>query len=337
VGQLLSGPVTALHQPTAIELDSALAQYKSYRVRRYRATTVAGELPGLLNLVDHMRARGVLYTCDLTPALVEEWFDGLDVQESTRVTRLGQTRSFVRFLRRNGWLAADPTALIRAQKPMPRVRDQLEAAELLDLLDRTEWPLHRALVALATNLALRANELRLLTVGDVNLGKYTIKVQIPKTRDAEVMPLTLELASELASWLRHYQEACPALTPRSFLLPSQYVDNVTGRTIYRHTQMVGRNYPAEVVAQALTRIGWDGDTGVHTVRRSLARIFFDDVEQRETFDSALLSTMSLLHHTRPEQTLAYIGRSRAQLARDRVLQGKSFLRRIANPGLTVVD
>jgi hypothetical protein len=64
----------------------------------------------------------------------------------------------------------------------------------------------------------------------------------------------------------------------------------------------------------------------------VARLFFDavlDEEGEQKFDEALLGTMRLLHHDRAETTLRYIGVDRQTRARDRFLQGRPFLTRLA--------
>jgi hypothetical protein len=113
-------------------------------------------------------------------------------------------------------------------------------------------------------------------------------------------------------------------------VPSQHV-GAQGVT-YRPDRSIGE--PEDVVKRALAKIGWDDvkGEGIHTVRRSVARLFFDAVladEGDEKFDEALLGCMRLLHHDRAETTLRYIGIDRQTLARDRFLKGRPFLTRIA--------
>jgi hypothetical protein len=96
-----------------------------------------------------------------------------------------------------------------------------------------------------------------------------------------------------------------------------------------------------VVKRALAKLGWEDvkGEGIHTVRRSVARIFFDAAEAEESFHEALLGTMRLLHHDRAETTLRYIGVDRQTLARDRFLRGRPFLTRLAHvpPTLRAVN
>jgi integrase len=182
------------------------------------------------------------------------------------------------------------------------------------------------------NLAVRGGEIKRMRWRDVHWTDQTIRVFVDKTNDVDDMPITQDLMNELAIWLANVGH------PRDsdFLICSQHIAP-SGTVTYRPGQSIAEPY--EPVKYALTQFGWDDvkQEGVHTVRRSMARLYFDMVEDGETFDSALLATMTLLHHTRPETTLTYIGRDRATLARDRILRGRPFLTSmVKRPELTVV-
>lgn len=320
-------------------LDDAMASYERWRSRDggFSPTTWAGEKGAVLSFVDHLHHMGASDVDEIGPDHCSGWFASLTVADATRVTRLAQIRSFLTFCVMHGWISKDPSWMLRAEKPLPEVRQRLTADELLGLIECTRFPAHRIIVALAANLGLRASEIRELRVGDVNLDTREIAVRIPKTREAEHMPITSELDTELRRWFDWYfSRHVTGLGKQSYLVPSQYRRGE--QVILRPGTMMGKAYPAEVIHWALEDLGWedtDGE-GVHTVRRSLARVFFDDVESGDGFDSALLATMSLLHHSRPETTLRYIGRDRAKLARDRILQGKPFLSRIAQHKVTTL-
>jgi integrase len=319
---------TTLRKPDAT-LRTALREYEHWRLHRanFSIKTWAGEKPGLLAFIDTMHTRGRTYVGSLTEEDVNAWWDSLSLAPSTQKTRLAQLRSFVKFCIARGWLERNPTVLLRAKVPAKGDRDRLEADELLTLVDLAETPRDRVLLALAANLGLRGGEISRLRLRDLNLRAETIRVHVDKTNEVDDMPLSAELAVELRHWLEEYgRNTC--YNPASFLVPSVYFDNYNQRWIYRHDKAFAEPY--RVVQGALTKMGWDTKgEGVHTVRRSVATLFFDMIEADETFDSALVATMALLHHARPEQTLEYVGRKRATMARDRVLKGHSFLSRLA--------
>lgn len=314
-------------------LPKALDEYEHWRVHEagFSLKTWGGEKPGLLAFVDFMASVGIHYVKDVGDFHVSAWWSDLGVAASTRSTRLHQLRSFLEYCIHRGWLEKDPTLLLRAPRPAARIRERLDAGELLNLIELARTPQNRIILALAANLGLRASEIRDLRLKDVHLANAELHVRPEKTRTAEdAMPISTELDMELRRWLDHYLEVCNP-TRLSYLVPSVYVDNQGDRTLYRHIRPIGQHYAAEVVKDALTRLGWENTLGegVHTIRRSVGRLFFDVKEQQESFDSALLATMELLHHTRSDTTLTYIGKSRGQATRDSVLKGKPFLSTLA--------
>lgn len=320
---------TVRHVPMG--LREALVRYERWRLldAKFSTQTWAGEKAGLLNFVDYMLRRDVEHTAEVTHDLVSDWWHTLRLADATRTTRLAQLRSFLGYCLKRGWLLYDPSALLRAPRPAALPRERLDAAELLALPEQATNPRDRALLALATNLAVRGMEIARLRVRDVNLGRSEIVVRIDKTTEVDVMPITYELGIELAKWLLVYN-LVPGFSNAAYLIPKLHLEPTHGRYTYYPSEPIRRPY--EVVKRALTAMGWESvkQEGVHTVRRSMARVYFDDVcATPAMFDSALLATMELLHHARPETTLQYIGRDRQKMARDMHLAGKPFLSRLA--------
>lgn len=314
-------------------LGDALAAFENWRLREadYSHKTWAGEKPGLLAFTDFMHELGVDHVHEITEDYASAWFAGIKARLSpaTVPTRLHQLRTFLRYCERQQWLVQDPTRFLRAVRPAPEQRDRLDADELLALLDGS-GPRDRILLALAANLALRGGEIRRLRVKDVDFEDGVILVRVDKTNENDAMPIGPDLEHELREWLFLYRAACPQVTPESYLVPAQYLSTINAVATYRPHRPIGEPY--ETVKRALERIGWEHtkQEGVHTLRRSVARLFFDMIEEEETYDSALLATMSLLHHNRPETTLRYIGRDRVVMARDRIMR-RPFLTRLSEP------
>jgi integrase len=309
-------------------LWEALQHYHHYRTTqgRFSPKTWMHEKSGLLAFADKMGADRTLDS--LTVEDLDDWWAWLEVAESTRKTRLSQLRSFLTYCREmRGWLDHDPTLMLRVGKTMPAQWRRLTAEELLSLLDVTADPWERIILALAMNLACRGSELAELRVRDVNLAADEISVRVDKTEQADVMPVTVELAAELQRWLAAYRLVCPDLTRDSYLIPSRFFQPSNNRVYYRHLQPY--KTPHRVVQAALGRLGWESSLreGVHTVRRSVARLFFDMVSAEGGESEAILQTMALLHHVEPRTTLRYIGYDRQVEARNATLKGKRFLTR----------
>jgi integrase len=307
--------------------------------------TWSGEAPGLLAFADYCAEAGVEQFWLLNTDLLEDWWANQQARlgEATVATRLHQLRSFLHWAMRKGWLVDDPTLLIRATPPAREERVRLDARGLLDLIEAADYPQHRIVLALCANLALRQAEIKTLLMRDLDLAKGELLVHIHKTRKTppDRMPITAELDGELRRWLDHYRAAQPGLTPDSHLVPSQHYTPLSGRVTYRPDRSVAE--PEDIVKRALTGLGWPEEAvkgeGIHLVRRSVARIYFDAAEAEESYHEALLGTMRLLHHDRPETTLHYIGVDRQTLARDRFLRGRPFLTRLAHvpPTLRAVN
>lgn len=309
---------------------TALHEYRHWRLvlTGHSPHTVKGEQPGLTWFADFMESIDIDVVSMCGPEHAAMWWEALDhLQPATRATRLAQLRSFLRFCVHKGWLSADPTLLLRARPVVHDPRLRLTADELLTVIDCAGSQRDRIVLALAVNLALRGGEISRLRIADVNLAANEMTVRVDKTHEIDIMPINADLRIELEQWLDHYQDNGTVLS-NSFLVPSMYT-GPTAREVYRSNRIYSEPYRA--VQQALRRAGFvvPRGEGVHTVRRSMARVYFDYIEDETSFDSALVATMSLLHHSRPETTLHYVGRNRASLARDRILKGKPFLRKLA--------
>lgn len=89
-------------------------------------------------------------------------------------------------------------------------------------------------------------------------------------------------------------------------------------------------HPERVVQDALRMAGVrvEPGEGVHTLRRSVARGFFDAAAEAG-YDGALRTTAALLHHQSTQTTELYLGIAADRLRRDATLRGQPFLTEIA--------
>ncbi len=84
--------------------------------------------------------------------------------------------------------------------------------------------------------------------------------------------------------------------------------------------------PALIIQRALSRqLGTETlrGEGVHTVRRSVARILFDQASEHG-HDNALRVAAALLGHSSTQTTEIYLGIDRDRQKRDEILRGKSL-------------
>lgn len=296
-----------------------------------------------------VRALGHLQVGSLTAAHLEDFLMGPDAPRWTMApSSYNKLRSrlsgFLKFCQRNGWLSVDPMAHLKARKVPARERFRLSPSELLALPDFADHPRDRALLILAMNTALRASEIRRIRLRDVDLSEGSLHVVITKSALEDSMPITTELDEALRPWLRWYAQHAGALRPDAYLFPAKApgcwrhdpdlirpgaVWTMGAGRVYEHGPLkpqVALSKPAVIVQRALRAAGHEisAGEGLHTIRRSLARAYFER-ESANGNDVALRATAALLHHKSTVMTEHYLGLDFEKVRRDRSLRGQPFL------------
>lgn len=321
---------------TTPKLSVALDDYMALRETSRAKSTCINDR-SLLNVF--VREMKDCQVHQLTHAKVEAWF----VKESKR--QLGssynkvrsRTKGFLDFCHRRGWIDIDPLAEVHPRKVVRRERFQLSPHELLELPHHAKTDRDRALILTAINTALRAIDLCGLRVRDVDLAGNSLHVYIHKSSKEDTLPITTELHDALSIWLRQYEEDAGPLQPDWFLFPRREPGHGRFQTTEQGQQYEFHVYGclipdkqvcnvAEIVKRAMRDAGhsFGSGEGAHTIRRSVARAFFDFNVERG-YDAALRATSALLHHSSSQVTEVYLGLSTEKLHRDDVLRGKSFL------------
>lgn len=125
---------------------------------------------------------------------------------STAARKLAAVKTFVRHLRRDGELEADPAALVRAprvEQRIPAHLSELEMTRLLETPDATS-PLgsrDRAILELFYASGLRLSELVGLDVQDVNLGARLVRV-LGKGAKERILPFNRSTLEAIQAYLR---------------------------------------------------------------------------------------------------------------------------------------
>lgn len=296
---------------------------------------------------------------DVTPAMVRDFFYGsggiMDVhtsttkgQEERAAVQAGTHNSYRSRLRVFlGWAKAhgytDSGVLMEDIDPMkvPRKRRQQPApALLLQLLDQAECAMHRAYLAVAVNTACRASEITALRVGDIDFQEGTLFVTVIKTKEEDDMPISADLDRELRVWLVEYAAALGRpLRDDDYLFPARtgntiathYFDEEQGKRVYVRTPFVYHpDRPVQrtekIVKSVLAALGLPTRyEGTHTLRRAVARAFFDSMAAETGYDNALRVVSALLHHANMSTTERYLGLSSERARRDQLLKGRPFL------------
>jgi integrase len=236
---------------------------------------------------------------------------------------------------RNDYLSlVDPLAEMKRQRMQPA------PGILLQLLDQAECAMHRAYLAAAVNTACRASELVNLRVGDVDFARGEVFVTVLKTKEEDEMPLTADLERELRAWFEEYAALLGRpLQADDYLFPARsgnqikthYLDEKTGNRVYERTPLVYHpDRPVErtekIVKSALAKLGLPTRyEGTHTLRRAVARAYFDQLAADAGYDAALRTVSALLHHSSMSTTERYLGLSSEKRRRDETMKGRPFL------------
>lgn len=241
-------------------------------------------------------------------------------------------RSFFRWCVERGLMKSSPMGTVVTRKGEKRERLHLSADQVMQLIESAPHPRDRMVIALGANTALRASEVTSLRIGDVDLDQGTLRAKITKSRIEDYRPITSDLDRELRRWLTFYAEECGTLDNDWYLCPAKYrfgfLRDEAGVQLDDYQRLrptVRLSHPHEVVQRGLARMGLPTrGEGLHTLRRSVGRLYFDTLRD-EGYDGALQSTKALLNHRNASTTELYLGLDPERRRRDESLKGKPFL------------
>jgi integrase len=271
---------------------------------------------------------GDIMLASITPVHIDDLFAHYGWKSSTRNLYLTYLQALFKWARAHKWMAKDscPTDGWHATK-IPRVRrTRVPVSEFAELLDSTEHPRDRAVIALGLFTFMRGGEMSTLRVSDLDLDDNRLVIYRHKTKDPDTLPVSAELHEEMVRWLNWYRADQGALRPGWHLVPAKhpshtYYDPATRQIAVDHTVLahLRPNSPLQrpytVVQRALAALGyetyWEGE---HTLRRSGARARADALRADLNRDSALMEVASMLGHSSTKITEHYIG---WELERDR--------------------
>lgn len=335
--------------PAPLRLSEALEAHLALRKVRLAPSSYEGEATVLRRF---LRFVGDLQCRNLTPEHVETYMASrlqpyTDSRGRIRPP-LGpcawnleakRLRPLAKYLARRGLTRHD---LLQNVDPMriPRVqRLQVGADRIVAMIENARDERDRALLAVLAGTALRHASVVLLRVGDVDLAGGTITAWASKTKESLTLPITADLDRDLRRWLACYSdEIGRPLDPEDYLLPAREsgrIDWVMGQDgrkakAYRFGDLVPSRPLARthnVVQQALHGIGLPTKgQGAHTLRRSVARLLFDRLNDTKGFDHSLRVVAALLGHSDVATTQTYLGISADRATLHEVLRGQSLLR-----------
>ncbi len=263
--------------------------------------TVAGYESDLSQFVafagDHTGKRGALQPKHLDLDTIRGFLGELHRRRQSRATvarKVSAVRTFFRYLRREGFVEADPAALVVAPKREQKVPAHLSLDEMSQLLDAPDGstPLgrrDRAILELFYASGIRLSELVALDLEDLNLSDRVVRV-MGKGRKERIAPFNQKAAAAIREWLKDRV----ALTRNDALFVNARGGRLTGRSVQRLV--------ARYVRSCSTRFG----ISPHALRHSFATHLLQA-------GADLRAIQELLGHVRLSTTQRYTHVNVAQL------------------------
>ena len=291
----------------AVDLQRTVDDFASHLAaeRGFSEHTVRAYRSDLTQLADFAASRGATDPEHLDLELMRDWLwrssqDGL--AKSTLARRAASARALTAWLARTKTTGTDAAARLRAPKSdnhLPRVlsRESVDAIlERVSLRAESGDPLalrDLAIIELLYASALRVSELTGLGLGDVDLGRLTVRV-LGKGAKERVVPFGVPAREAIVSWIEQGRPVLAADTgPASALFVGARGKRLTSRAVY------------ELVSGVLATVPGSGPAGPHTFRHTAATHLLDggaDLRAvQEMLGHASLGTTQLYTHVSTER------------------------------------
>jgi len=249
-------------------LHNVLEAFADYLVveKGLSANTLQAYLTDLRDYGEFLRGRGVTDFGDADRQCVVDFVSQLQrergLARSTIARKLSSVRGLHRFLLREGWAEADPTATIdlpRRADRLPKVLSLEECIRLLETPDRSSAQGLRdaAMIGLTYATGLRCSELVGLRTHNLNLEDGIVRT-VGKGGKERVVPVA---ERALALVQRYLDEARPQL--------SKYADE-DAIFLTRRGRPFSRGGFWAALKQYVRLAGLPEDTSPHTLRHSFA-------------------------------------------------------------------
>jgi integrase/recombinase XerC len=287
-----------------VELTTAVAEFADYLAadRGFSAHTVKSYRSDLEQLAAFANERAATSPADVDLELLRDWLwrasqDGLS--KATLARRAAAARALTAWFVRSGMTPADAGTRLKAPKTdhhLPRVltRDQVDGilASVQARADTGDAIAIRdlAIIELLYASALRVSELTGLAVGDVDLGRLTVRV-LGKGSKERVVPFGVPAKVALERYLGTARLELAGDTDAVFV--GARGGRMSSRAVY------------ELVSGILSTVPGTGPAGPHTFRHTAATHLLDggaDLRAvQELLGHASLGTTQLYTHVSSER------------------------------------
>ncbi len=287
-----------------MQFERAVNEFADYLTaeRGYSAHTVRSYASDLADLERFARGRGVEGTEGIDLELLRDWlWDGskAGLAKSTLARRSTAVRSWSGWLARTGAVPTDVAGRLRAPKAdhhLPRVltRGQMDGllAGLVGAAAGGDAIAARdlAIIELLYASALRVSEIVGLDLGDLDLGRLTVRVTGKGSKE-RVVPFGVPAQRAIVAYERRRHELLGEPTPAVFL-------GARGKRM-------GTRGVYELIAGLLADVPGSGPSGPHTLRHTAATHLLDggaDLRAvQEMLGHASLGTTQLYTHVSTER------------------------------------
>ena len=201
---------------------------------------------------DLKRPRPELQPADITRPMIRGFLADLFRRGESRATaarKLAAVRTFLRYLKREGLIEADPGLLVVTPKREQKIPRHLEIDEMVRLLETpdTSAPLgrrDRAILELLYASGLRLSELVSLDLEDVNLGSRMVRV-MGKGRKERLVPFNRSAAEALRTWLPDREALLAQRAETSRQPAAERVAQRAGRGVGKQPRAASRPSPVD--------------------------------------------------------------------------------------------
>ncbi len=315
-----------------VTLDDAVSLYLEHRRTQVTNNTLLTDRSALDRLVRLLGPVGVESVGDHE---IDRYVtDMASTSASSRNLRVRKVKQFFSWCQRQGLVTRNPVER-RPEREDPFEPMYIPRDRFGDLLDCTDNPRDRMIVALGLYLFTRSGEIQTLRVGDYD-SDARMRVVIHKTGKVDSMPVSRELGDELHDYLGWYWKQT-TYEHDNFLVPAlrrvssaahAYPGDGRFHRVPTRLEVEPRmpvTKPHLVVQKALAELGMPVlRQGGHTLRRSGARALFDRLREKEGADGALQTVKSMLHHENVAMTERYLGVTPERERRDAMLAGRDM-------------
>lgn len=311
-------------------ITEALAQFTDWQKARRRSERTVIERQKIIGTL--VRHQGDVDINTLTPRDMDQFFLAFNWSPGTVNIRVSTLKTFFRFCRARGLMAPDHDPMLGWRSvPVGTVeRLRIPHEEWDNLLDHCDNMFERIIIATGLYLFLRVSEQETLMRGHVDLKRDEVRIYRTKTKEHDTMPIPLELRPYLEDhldWLASQGGKEPGHYLIPYRLKSSFDRTEDGSRWLRGTQKVDPTrcftHGHRVVQNVLERAGYPKapGLGVHTLRRSGARAYFDSMVA-DGYDGALRRVQSMLGHKNSITTEIYLGLDLDRHTRNNDLAGK---------------